>query len=295
MRPVNLLPEGVGSGTRRGISVPGGDNALGYVIAGCLLAVLIAVFAMTHYGNQVGEKEDQLAQLQAQEAETQARAESLASFASFQAIKESRQLTITALAESRFDWERVMRELALVIPERVWLTNLTGTVSPSVAVEKAASVTLRSAVPGPALQLVGCARSQRDVARLISALEDIDGVTRVAAENSLKPSAEITATADSGEVDTASDCRTRDFITQFGVVAAFDAVSVPAGAEPGVPVAPAAPATTETTATTTETTASTETTDAPANSPEEQAALQGGVDAAGGEQASTLSGGGKQR
>ena len=43
--------------------------------------------------------------------------------------------TVDSLAQSRFDWERVMRELALVIPEDVWLESLTGTVAPGVTVD----------------------------------------------------------------------------------------------------------------------------------------------------------------
>ena len=60
--------------------------------------------------------------------------------------------TVTSLADSRFDWERVMRELALILPDDVWLTNLTGTVNPEVAVNGGASVALRGSVPGPALE-----------------------------------------------------------------------------------------------------------------------------------------------
>ena len=45
----------------------------------------------------------------------------------------------TSLAQSRFDWERVLRELAIVIPEDVWLTNLTATVSPEVQLDDSGS------------------------------------------------------------------------------------------------------------------------------------------------------------
>lgn len=254
MRPVNLLPEGAAARAGSGV---GSENRLGYAIVGLLVVVLVAVFAMVHFSNQVGEKQDEIAKLEATEAETQARAASLTQFTNFQLVREERQATITALAESRFDWERVMRELSIVLPERVWLTNLTGTVDPAVAVDNAAASTLRASVPGPALQLVGCARSQRDVARLISSLEDMDGVTRVTIEDSIKPDTAITAGAEA-EANTAEDCRTRDFVTQFHAVAAFDAVSVPEGAAPVVPTTPqatpaAAPAETTTTTASTET------------------------------------------
>ena len=293
MRPVNLLPEGAKTRSGSGARLPGGDNALGYGLIGLLVVVLLGVFAMVHFSNQVGEKQDEVAQLQATEAEARARAASLAQFTSFQNVREARLQTITALAESRFDWERVMRELAIVLPNRVWLTNLTGTVSPDVTVENAASVTARATVPGPALQLAGCARSQRDVARLIAALEDLDGVTRVTVEDSAKPDGEVTSSAAEDEANTSEDCRTRDFVTQFHAVAAFDAVSVPDGAEPTAPVTP--PATTSTT--TTETTTTTASSEAPDSGAEpeatEQESVQGAEDEGG--KALELLGEGKQR
>lgn len=290
MRPVNLLPEGAAA--RAGSGLPGGEKKLGFVVIGLLVVVLVGVVAMVHFSNQVGEKQDEIAQLQAIEAETEARAASLTQFTSFETVREARLQTITALAESRFDWERVMRELAIVIPERVWLTNLTGTVAPEVAVDNSASTTLRASVPGPALQLAGCARSQRDVARLIASLEDLDGVTRVTVEDSAKPDGEVTASATQSETNTSEDCRTRAFITQFHAVAAFDAVSVPEGA---APVTPAAPVTTSAT-TTTETT-TTASTDAPGAESAQPASEQEEVAAAGDESGKALEliGQGKQR
>jgi Tfp pilus assembly protein PilN len=270
MRPVNLLPEGSSSrsGGRAGGGLPAIENKFGLLVLGGLVAVLLGVIAMVHFSNQVGEKQDEIAGLEATEAEARARAASLAQFTSFQTVREARQETITSLAESRFDWERVMRELSIVLPERVWLTNLTGTASPEVSVEKAAATTLRAAVPGPALAIVGCARSQRDVARLIAAVENLDGVTRVTVEDSAKPDGEIAADSEAAEVNSAEDCRTRNFVPQFHLVAAFDAIAVPEGADPASPVTPpatAAPAGTTTPSPTT-TTASTE-----AGQPTEQA------------------------
>ena len=73
-----------------------------------------------------------------------------------------------------------MRELSLVLPHDVWLTNLTGTAPAQMSVSGGASIALRSSVPGPALELVGCAAGQEAVAGFVTALKDIDGVTRSA-------------------------------------------------------------------------------------------------------------------
>ena len=156
-------------------------------------------------------------------------------------MQETRQATVTSLAQSRFDWERVMRELALVIPADVWLVNLTGTRRPRrsrwMARPRSPS---RDSVAGPALEIVGCAPGQDSVAAFVAALEDIDGVTRVGVAL-LGGSTTRDQAAAGGEAGD-DDCRTRDFIVQFELVVAFDAVPVPATAQaaPAVP-APVAP------------------------------------------------------
>ncbi|MGH2957155.1 MAG: hypothetical protein ACRDL6_09190, partial [Solirubrobacterales bacterium] len=85
---------------------------------------------------------------------------------------------------------------------------------------------------------------QDAVAGFITDLEDIDGVTRVGIQVSELPEEEAQTGADAGQSQDSSDadCRTRDFITRFELVVAFDAVPTPptATAAPSVP-APVAP------------------------------------------------------
>ncbi len=147
--------------------------------------------------------------------------------------------TIDSLAKSRFDWERVIRELSVVIPKGIWLSNLTGTVSPEVQIDDSAGIGLRTAIPGPALELVGCARSQPDIARLIAAMYDIDGITRVTAANGIKStttakSTDAKAEDDTAAADTSGTCPRS--APSFQLVAAFDAVVVdPAAVTPTSP------------------------------------------------------------
>jgi hypothetical protein len=165
------------------------------------------------------------------------RADALRPFADFRAVQQLRSATVSSLAQSRFDWERVINELALVLPDDVWLVNLTGTILPDVEVENGAGLGTREAIEGPALEIVGCARSQDSVAGFVAALEDIDGVTRVGLGSSQLPEQAVEATSAEGGGSGDEDCRTREFITKFEIVAAFDAVPVPATAAgtPGVP------------------------------------------------------------
>lgn len=242
MRPVNLIPKE----ERRGATVPMRGGPLAYILLGSLLAALAAVTVLVVTDNQISDREAEAKTLTAEIASAEARAAEGAAYTQFHQVSEQRATTVTNLANSRFDWERVMRQLSLVLPGDVWLTNLTATVKPGVSVNGAASIGLRSSVAGPALQLEGCAAGQESVARLVSSLEEIEGVTRVGMQSSALPTTSGEAGSSAG-----GSCQTKDFIAQFQIVVAFDAAPIPStGGEGGETeeVAPEAAATTETAA-----------------------------------------------
>jgi Tfp pilus assembly protein PilN len=214
MRPVNLIPPEErrdGSGQPR-------SGPLAYIVVATLVALLLGVTLLVITNNEVSSGEAEVSRLEAENSATEAKAGRLAAYTQFRDTHDQRVATITELANSRFDWERVVRELSLILPPSVWLTNLTGTANPSVAVGGASSVALRDSVPGPALELLGCATGQDAVAGFISDLKDIDGVTRVAVQSSQLGNAES-----GGESESVGTCQTRKFIAQFQIVAAFDA------------------------------------------------------------------------
>ena len=180
MRPVNLIPKEQRPGSQR----PMRGGPLAYVVVGALALLLIGIVVLVVTGNQISEREAEVVSVQKETQAAEAKAQRLAAYTEFHGIREQRLATVTSLADSRFDWQRVMRELALVLPGNVWLTNLGGTVTPNVSVDGAPSVALRSTIPGPALELVGCARDQNAVAGFVQALKQIDGVTRVGVQSS---------------------------------------------------------------------------------------------------------------
>ena len=240
MRPVNLIPKD----ERRGDRAAMRTGAFSYVLLGGLAVAVLAVAVLALTSKQISDRKAEVAQLQVQEQEAQAKAQSLESFTQFRAAQEARSGTIVSLAQSRFDWQRVLNEFARVIPSDVWLTQLAGTVDPSVSIANGPEIQARDSVQGPALELVGCAPSQDAVARLIANLQEVDGVTRVGLDSSERSDDAQSTSAASPTTDsnaTVTECRTRDFITQFKIVAAFDAVPTPASATsipsvpPGVP------------------------------------------------------------
>lgn len=245
MRPVNLIPPE----KRRGDRAPSRTGVLPYLIVGVLAVALVLVTFMTMTASKINDREAEVASLEAREAEAAARAEALGPYAEFAAMSQARDATVTSLAQSRFDWERVLRELARVIPEDVILTEATGTIDPSVQIQGASGVEGRDAVAGPALALVGCGADQRAVAGFLAALRDIDGVTRVGVASSERVASAGDTSLSSGS-GSSGDCRTRDSMPLFHIVVAFDEVPVPA--VPGAaPTAPAAAATSGATTTVT--------------------------------------------
>jgi Tfp pilus assembly protein PilN len=237
MRPVNLIPPDE-RGTDRAAMRTG---AFSYVLIGALALGLLGIIALAFTSKQISDRKSEVAKLQVQEQQAQAKAQSLQAFANFRAVADQRSSTITSLAQSRFDWQRVINELARVVPSNIWLVQMAGTANPQVSVPDAPEIQIRDDVAGPALELVGCAPSQDAVAGLVSSLEEIDGVTRVGLQQSEKvdDSDSITGssvTSGSGE-DTNTECRTHGWIAKFEIVVAFDAVPAPAGATttPSVP------------------------------------------------------------
>lgn len=232
MRPVNLIPPE----DRRGDRAPARTGGAPYVLLAALGIAVAAVAALALTSKQISDREAEVASLEEREAEAAARAEALAPYAEFATLSEARHGTVMSLAQSRFDWERVLRELALVIPSDIWLTQLNGSASGGTTTDGGTS--LGSTLTGPSLSMTGCGEGHESVAAFLQALKDIDGVTRVGVLKSEKAT-------DSQASDSAStpgggaDCRTRNFISQFEIVVAFD--GVPVAETPAVPAAPTEP------------------------------------------------------
>src|SRR5829696_7063344 len=120
MRPVNLIPPD----QRRGSQAQLRSGPLAYVLVAALAAGLLGVVALVLTGNQISERKSEVATLEAEDAKVAAKAEGLAAFIQFQELREQRVATMTSLADSRFDWDRVMQEFALILPSDVWLVSL---------------------------------------------------------------------------------------------------------------------------------------------------------------------------
>src|SRR6476646_11551836 len=121
-------------------------GALAYVVVAVLGLALLAITGFVLMNNQISDRKAEKSSLESQLATAQAEADRTKSFADFAALQLSREQTVASLAQSRFDWERVLRELAIVIPHDVWLTSLTAPVSPEVQRADSGSASTTSGV-----------------------------------------------------------------------------------------------------------------------------------------------------
>lgn len=241
MRPVNLIPPE----ERHGSLSPLRTGPLPYIVLGTLVALLVGVALLVVTGSEIAEKKDEITTLGQRDAAAQKQAQELAPYVQFAELHQARVETVSSLADSRFDWERVMRELSKILPDDVWLTSLDASASPESAAaggsssEASGDSSLRGSIAGPALEISGCSTGQKGVAGFAASLKQIDGVTRVGVESSaLPPLNGNEGNAGGGGGD---DCRTRNFIAQFKLVVAFDAAPVPVAAEAPTEVAAEAP------------------------------------------------------
>jgi Tfp pilus assembly protein PilN len=218
MRPVNLIPPE----QRHGQQAPLRTGPLAYIVVGALVIALAAVTALVLTNSQIADRKSDVARLEREDAAAAARATRLAAYTQFRNLREQRVATVQSLADSRFDWERVMRELALILPSDVRLLDLSGAASAGAGEGEASEdgSGLTGSISGPSLQLSGCAEGQEGVAGFVTSLKDIDGVTRVGLQSSQLSGQE------GGEGGSEGGGCSGDSVAAFNITVAFDAAPV---------------------------------------------------------------------
>lgn len=192
MRAVNLLPEGTRQASGpRGLSL--GQLGPVHVVLGVLVVLLAYVTVYVFTTNTISDRKSQLASLNAKLSQEQAQVARLSTYTQFQKLAQARAETVRQIAASRFDWHGALSDLSKVMPATASLQSLLATVAPGASVSGAGGSTtsagggsLRGAISAPAFELKGCARSQDDVARLVSRMRLINDVQRVTLEDSTK-------------------------------------------------------------------------------------------------------------
>lgn len=189
MKAVNLVPS---ESRRSGISVrPSVGPGSGVLVLLAVALAFVTLYVVTT--NSISDHKAKLAQVQSQIAQQQAIASRLTAYATFEKIAQKRGDDIRQLAASRFDWHEALANIARVFPAQASLDTLFGSVSSATSVSGStgssvggSASTLRSANPGPAVEMAGCTKTQEQVANLMSRLRVVPGVTRVTLGDSVK-------------------------------------------------------------------------------------------------------------
>ena len=209
MRPINLLPSRYqparASGDRPGI---------GYAAVGALAVLLLMVLGYVLTNNGINDAKEKTAQAQAEQQVAQAKIGQLQAYGDFASLKVSRENAVKGVAEARFDYERLMREIALVLPHNTYLTQFS---SGAGAGTTGAPVTPTGS--GPTISVTGCAPSHPGVATAIVRLRKLHNIADV----DLKTSTKAGATGATG----GSSCP-----VQWTATLAFNAETPPTKPEP---------------------------------------------------------------
>ena len=185
MNSVNLIP----SEQRR--AKPSGKAAgSSYIVLGALGLLLVMAVAYVLTSNKVNENETKAAEARQQADALEAQAAQLGSFTSFAAIKEQRLAAVVAAAQTRFDWERLMREVSRVMPSGSWLQTADASVFGAEGAAALPGATGTASPAGPAATFSGCTPRQSEVAKILVRLRAMHRVTDVELNESVKEQAE---------------------------------------------------------------------------------------------------------
>jgi Tfp pilus assembly protein PilN len=182
MRAVNLLPKDDAQRGRRQQNLPALISTALIVLVTGLVGVLYFSAKSTSTTRQL-ELEDAQAEL----ALLPTPSELASQTAGQRKLASERQARISALSAAlghRVAWDRVLREISLVLPDDVWLTQLTA-LSPTPPTAAAAPATAPGAVP-QGFTMAGYTYSHDAVARLITRLSVIPDLQNVWLERSLR-------------------------------------------------------------------------------------------------------------
>ena len=171
MRAVNLLPRDAPTrsfAAKRGVVFGG--------VGGAALATAVLASMVMSAGGTVSSKQEELDGLRAQIAAVPpAQVKDTSTEDAFAAEKGARVGALSAALSGRVAWDRVLRQVSLVLPEDVWLTNLTAAMP---------DPTQAAAAPGTGLTLTGSTYSHAGVARFLSRLNVISDLANVRLQSS---------------------------------------------------------------------------------------------------------------
>jgi Tfp pilus assembly protein PilN len=226
LRPVNLIPQ---EHRRRTATESTGMGA--YAVIGVLAVLLVMALAYVFSSNQVTARENQAANARAEADRLEAQAARQNHFTDFAQIAQTRLASVTGVAQTRFDWERLMRELSRSLPGGSWLQSADASIlgDPAGATTATSTPTTTAAPAAPSASLVGCTPHQSDVAGMMVRLGQIHRVSEVTLNESAQEQVE-------GTPASVDNCGS---LYKFDLTVTFDQAAPPCEAPRGASRVPA--------------------------------------------------------
>jgi Tfp pilus assembly protein PilN len=213
MRPVNLLPQ-----KHRPHQSDGSKSGSAYVIVGVLGVLVVMAVAYVLEVNKINQAHTDTAAAEQKTAEARAKATQNGPYANFAQVKQARVDQVKQLANQRFDWERALRELSLLLPDGVWIQDFSASTGGTDNAASGASTTSTSGKPN--ISVHGCSYTQPGVAETIVRLKQMESVSDVTLEQSQRPDGsgrKVKTTTDSAGSagSSSSGCGTHDGVANF--------------------------------------------------------------------------------
>ena len=123
MKAVNLIPS-----DQRRAKASGEGSGGAYVVLGVLAVLLVMAVAYVTVSNSANDKKSKAAAARQEAVAAENKAKTLGAFTDFASIKQQRLTAVMAAAQTRFDWERFMRELSRVMPTDSWVHTVDASV-----------------------------------------------------------------------------------------------------------------------------------------------------------------------
>jgi Tfp pilus assembly protein PilN len=246
MKAVNLLPTDLRGAPKASAAitarsdVPRGPGA--FIVLGALAFGVLALAGYVLTTNTIKDRHAEIQRLAADQQAAEQRVAALKPYAEFDQLAKGRVATLRDLAGKRFDWDQALRDLSRALPQDVTIKSLNGSLGGATASPGAAA----AAATTPSINLTGCTRNQKSVARLMARLSTVNGVKRVKLANSTKSAAATaptTGTTPTGDAAPCGEGSRPDFnVTIEFVGGGSDAA--PAASTPAAPATAAASAAT---------------------------------------------------
>ena len=183
MKAVNLIPT-----DQRRAQASGAQAGSSYVVLGVLAVLLLMAVAYVFTSNNVNSRTSDAASAKSEADQLEAQVAARGAYTNFSQLKEQRIASVRTVADTRFDWERLMRELSRVMPSGSWIqatdASVTGNVTGSDAVTT--TTTGQPVAAQPKANLVGCTPDQSDVAAMMVRMRQLHRVSDVELNESVR-------------------------------------------------------------------------------------------------------------